>query len=389
MAKHLFVTAVAMTTLHLAFVPIVDSASRPTCHLANCGQCKWTHCKKCEHPSYASTPSDPTCTSVQDVNAFGQVYDLSCCHVFKAAAYHRLADCLWPSLPALHNLHLSVQQGLRPVALIPHHLQEYYVPLIPATTAVLKTTGKLGDCFLIDGGIDNKRIMNSWNATLDPWPWIQNATSSQHMQMLRDLMLKNANITVPDHASSNTDLTIIQRHGKTRNFLNMQDILQAFQSEFPDLRIRVYHGNETALETMKMFAGSRVVVGYHGAGLANALFCPKGTVVLEYTTFKNVTGKSFWRSNEAIATKNNDIKWILHYVDTDRLSDDANATNFGRVEGTLRHHPDPDHYVKDLSVKLSRGVIYNSITRIKTNMELMMSSNTSNVHLNSKPNPNH
>ena len=42
---------------------------------------------------------------------------------------------------------------------------------------------------------------------------------------------------------------------------------------------RLFHGNETAVDTMAAFARCRMVVCYHGAGLANAIFSPRGTYI--------------------------------------------------------------------------------------------------------------
>ena len=37
--------------------------------------------------------------------------------------------------------------------------------------------------------------------------------------------------------------------------------------------VRIFYGeNDTLAETMRLFEGARVVVGYHGAGFANVLF---------------------------------------------------------------------------------------------------------------------
>jgi hypothetical protein len=124
---------------------------------------------------------------------------------------------------------------------------------------------------------------------------------------------------------------------------------------------KIYYGNESFAETVQIFAQSRVVVGYHGAGLANTLFCSSGTIVLEYTTFHDMNATKLWRSNEkGIAGKHGHLKWLKHTIDVDRL---ANMTD-------LRSSTDVDHYIKGLRyVELTGSTLFNSVQRVKEELE--------------------
>lgn len=88
-----------------------------------------------------------------------------------------------------------------------------------------------------------------------------------------------------------------------------------------------------------MFAHSQVVVGYHGAGLANALFCPSDA-------------SKMWRSNERIKPYHGSLTWLKHTIDVDRLTPLSKLAN----------NSDVDHYIKDLrDVEVTGSTLYNSI----------------------------
>jgi hypothetical protein len=99
-----------------------------------------------------------------------------------------------------------------------------------------------------------------------------------------------------------------------------------------------------------------VVVGYHGAGLANALFSPPNTVVVEYTTFLDINETQLWRTNQKIAQLHGKLLWLKHTIDIDRL------TSLSKLANTTN----PDHYIKDLtSVEVPGSALFNSIERVK------------------------
>jgi hypothetical protein len=122
----------------------------------------------------------------------------------------------------------------------------------------------------------------------------------------------------------------------------------------------LFYGNETFKETIEIFADAQVVVGYHGVGLANAIFSPWGAIVLEYTTFQDMNATRPWRSNSAVAKMHGGLTWLRHAIDIDRLTD----------LDTLANSTDTDHFIKDLrDVTLTGATMYNSIERIKQELD--------------------
>jgi hypothetical protein len=154
-------------------------------------------------------------------------------------------------------------------------------------------------------------------------------------------------------------VTIIHRTWQSRRFTNLDNMILQF-SKGLDMSTKVYYGNESFNETVKLFAGSKVVVGYHGAGLVNTLFCPPDAIVLEYTTFRNMNATRMWRSNEGIAKLHDPLRWLKHTIDIDRLS------NLSALANTS----DPDHFIKSLPyVEVTGSTLYNSIQRVKESLQ--------------------
>jgi hypothetical protein len=67
----------------------------------------------------------------------------------------------------------------------------------------------------------------------------------------------------------------------SRGLFNHRQLYRALRKAFPKLHWKVFHP-ETDLKTMlNLFANARVIVGSHGAGLANLAFAPKNCAVVE------------------------------------------------------------------------------------------------------------
>ncbi|KAL1522360.1 hypothetical protein AB1Y20_017352 [Prymnesium parvum] len=58
--------------------------------------------------------------------------------------------------------------------------------------------------------------------------------------------------------------------------------------------VRVFSGEESARETVRLFANAAGIVGYHGAGFANAVFTQRRACVLELSP---AFGREAWRTN--------------------------------------------------------------------------------------------
>ena len=66
------------------------------------------------------------------------------------------------------------------------------------------------------------------------------------------------------------------------------DIIRDLEIEIvkriPDLRVKRFNGREPLEELQRQFANAKIVIGPHGAGLVNIVFCQEETPVVEFFT---------------------------------------------------------------------------------------------------------
>ena len=102
------------------------------------------------------------------------------------------------------------------------------------------------------------------------------------------------------------------------------------------------------------------MVGYHGAGFANVVFCPNGTTVVEVSTFMDVNHSRTWRANMPAISRwgsfNVQPLWIplRNLLETNKawLHVKYNFTHFSSL-----HHGVPDRIIKELP-KISLTVFF-------------------------------
>ena len=137
-------------------------------------------------------------------------------------------------------------------------------------------------------------------------------------------------------------------------------LLNALSRVCPDgVELRVYYGFESPLATIQLFSNAIGVVGFHGAGFANAYFAMSRCCVVEITTTAFMPGGAsrahgassrgggaaddddgertlgLWRSNRLISDANTHLDWrvmnISHALVAERA---AYITNRHRREGS-------------------------------------------------------
>ena len=94
-------------------------------------------------------------------------------------------------------------------------------------------------------------------------------------------------------------------------------LVEGLRERFGAARLAVHYGNESAEATVRLFAGAQVVVGYHGAGMVNAVFCRQGTLVVEVTTFADAAAShslQIWRANMPAVYHGLGLDFSLHLV---------------------------------------------------------------------------
>lgn len=116
---------------------------------------------------------------------------------------------------------------------------------------------------------------------------------------------------------SEETLLLIDRR-KVREMDNAAEFRSYLAKELPRYRQETYYGNETLLQTVEKFSNARIVVGFHGAGHANAIFCQNETVVVELSWYQDAKSDKLWRTNNKVGTIHGKLHWILYAL---RLSE--------------------------------------------------------------------
>jgi hypothetical protein len=105
-----------------------------------------------------------------------------------------------------------------------------------------------------------------------------------------------------------------------------------------------------------MCAGACAVVGYHGAGQTNTVFCRNNTLVVEITTFEKPGDRTtIWRSNQQPTLQSMDysIVWRTYPIGYEHLRPVPNITMYnGTTEGSRKEW---NENLKNPNIILGRG----------------------------------
>lgn len=118
-----------------------------------------------------------------------------------------------------------------------------------------------------------------------------------------------------------------------------------------------YYGSESVADTIRMFVLANLIAGYHGAGIANAMFTSRPACVLEVSTFKDLKSKKPWRTNaDLIKVSPNLAEWETYKLPLKQLLD-ANHLSWQSLASPSTDAVDVvDESIKDLPlVSLTSG----------------------------------
>ena len=121
-------------------------------------------------------------------------------------------------------------------------------------------------------------------------PWIGNYNAPTALHLLRSAAFKALRIDqLPMFTMGNagTHIAIVlARSGSNvlnqgRSVANHLAMMQGLVESFPSLNFIEFTGSLHQAEAIRLFARARLVIGPHGSGLTNILWCTKGAVILE------------------------------------------------------------------------------------------------------------
>lgn len=74
---------------------------------------------------------------------------------------------------------------------------------------------------------------------------------------------------------------LLKRLVPQRQIHNFNEILENLKNDFPDVKWEIYDGTEEFSVYIKKFIEADIVIGMHGAGFGNIIFCKKDCIVIE------------------------------------------------------------------------------------------------------------
>lgn len=260
------------------------------------------------------------------------------CHV--GAYYHRFNDCILPSYSWLEDL------PERDTLLFSNrNFREILAVMVP--TQKIEWLAKNEACFYVkpDATIISRQP--------EPDPYFLRANRSHSLRTKVWQQTKNS-------LFESRGILILQR-AKTRRFTGASqvDLLSKSLSKF-GVPVRFYYGNESFTRTVALFEGSDIVIGYHGAGSINTMFCRPWSLNIEITTFSDTNHARVWRTNERLVREGTvDVLWEKFFVPIPV----TNLTLFSEVK-------DKDHFIKNQrTVPLTIGDILGIESLVKMTMD--------------------
>ncbi len=232
-----------------------------------------------------------------DATRFDNVVDFTCLFVWSRAFYHRVIDCavsdydlfeLAQSLDVAHTL-----------LVVPTSIADFVEMLLPSYTAEIlpPDADNNKSCVLVARGSSVTYETRNLGSMEE-----QQARAAR----FRTRILQSIG-PVPV-----VPYVLFLERRKTREIANEREFLGHLLSALPGRTLRRYYGNESLAETISLFAKAQVVVGFHGAGFANVIFCNPQTVVLEFSLYEDETNTVLWRTNNRVARLHGSVQWIVH-----------------------------------------------------------------------------
>ena len=137
---------------------------------------------------------------------------------------------------------------------------------------------------------------------------------------------------------------IVSRSSSLRALQNVADVLDYARRRLPHLRLELFNDEDDFATGIRKFMEARVIIGAHGAGLANAIFSSPGTVIIEISfSYENLgvhvsANTAIWRTNgPPIVGANPGLKWQVYAVDVP-VQETLLAANRSVSEKSIKTH---------------------------------------------------
>lgn len=264
-------------------------------------------------------------------------FDFDCLDWHPWEYYHKLMDCLVHVSGLLHPLVAS--KGVKYV-----HVGKAVAPFWHWFDAALRTTGT-SFTMVTDAGappeVDASVRINLTSRFHNVVPL--RFTKRSCKPCVRDVAYQAVSI---NSGSACDTIVLVSRQVNRRRILDEDALFERLGAvvntgaHAAKYAVRAF-GNETVDAMVRLFARACVVVGYHGAGLANTLFNPPGSMVVEVTTYgapyysapfgkqhpwrAQAVHMGIWRTNNDVVqhmgtrTVPVHVDWVIYMIELDHL----------------------------------------------------------------------
>ena len=298
-----------------------------------------------------------TCDHLLDYNI---IVDFTCTYIWSKNYFHSLFDCIvgnFELFEAAQELNgpetLILLPRLQSNSSLSHlrnifHVLMYADPLEGHFYAMQNFNPRV-KCYYLHNSA--KVIYTSMER-----PWLDfinynRIPDSNHLKQAQNQIVKRFRKKVELYSSAHSKLgrTIVYVARYGLRHVDIAPVLDIMKKKFPDLPIITYTGAETFKETISIFYSAEIVIGFHGAGLVNTIFCRAGTLIVEFSIhaggdctasvigsefgcFRNGTSKvlpplkassvdgeslglqDIWRSNNVVGQVHGELIWLTYAI---------------------------------------------------------------------------
>merc|ERR1719414_2020454 len=112
---------------------------------------------------------------------------------------------------------------------------------------------------------------------------------------------------------------------------------------YTSLEHRMFYGNESVLDTVKLLNVAGSIVGYYGDAWVNGLFASYAHCNLQLSTYSDLRNTQRWRINQEVKTLNPLGEWYFKHIPLTQLLE---GNNVSRDE--FSNASDKDHLIENL-----------------------------------------
>jgi len=259
--------------------------------------------------------------------------DFSCPYTGpRSAYYHRIADCLLPSYGLLD----LARAANGSVCILTYPKEPNLMALLPVLTTdmsnarIIDSTVSCASA-LSRHAVDPRPVRSKLKRYLEEFPSLPNVVGRYPIDFAANVRKLHRDISKVATPPKEPQLVIIDRPRGQRRFATetkaaISDMLKRVERTHvlksqAVLGVTEYSGQESIKNTFEIFTNAASVIGYHGAGFANALFTARPSCMMELSTWKDLESTRPWRTNRFLTKESPYLFWHTLHIKLQTLLD--------------------------------------------------------------------